>query len=590
MRCCRIACLSTCWVLVLGSIPFNTLRADDENAPETRTALRITLRGAVHESDPPFQLFGAMGGTSLREVVAAIRKAKDDDKVAALVLRLKGPALGWTQVQALRRELLGFRKGGKLAFAHLDAAGSADFLLASACSQVSMTPSGILEVPGVSAQLIFYKGLLDKLGVRFQELRMGRYKSAAESFTRDAPSDATLEVLHSLLDEIFDEYVESLAENRSLHPVVVRALIDKALFRADEAKKAGLVDHVEYEDEFLARVQGENTKLADAKLSKGLDLDLSGLGGLMKLMNELFGGGRKRASSANPKLAIVYGEGAIIEGGGAPSLFGGAILAADDMVKTLREVRRDETVKAVVFRVNSPGGSALASDRIWREVKLLAREKPVVVSMGDVAGSGGYYISCGATWIVAERNTITGSIGVIGAVPSLQGLFDKVGLSVTSIARGKNAQMVSATGEISEEGREILMKYLRSVYDDFLARVSEGRKLSTEAVASIAEGRVWTGRQALQHGLVDEIGGLDAALAKARELSKAPADAEMLILPRPKDLFSLLSGLGGEDAALRMAVRALPAEALELLRGLEWIRLAGKERALTVMPELLRIR
>lgn len=565
-------------------------QAGDKSKPAAQHVLRLTVRGEAFESDPPFALFGSAMGASLRDLIGTVRKAAEDDKVAVLVLRLKSPLMGWTQRQALRRELVRFRKSGKPSHCFIESAGGGGYLLASACSEVSMLPTGQLEIPGVGAQLMYLKELLGKLGIEFQELRMGRYKSAAEPFTRTGPSDAVREEIHSMLDELYDDFVNAIAENRSLKPVVVRGLIDRAMYNAEEAKEAGLVDRLEYEDEFLARVRQEKLELVEARMGKKLEIDLSGFAGMMKLFNEILGGPRKERVSKKPKIAVIYGVGPIVPSAGSSSLLMGQVMTSDEIVKLFRKVRKDATVKAVVFRVNSPGGSALASELIWREVKLTAAGKPVVVSMGDVAASGGYYVSCPASWIVAENATLTGSIGVIGAMPNMKGLYDKIGVDFETFSRGKRANLYSTTGELSEEGRELLMKYMREIYDDFIGHVAEGRKLPRKAVESIAEGRVWTGNQALKHGLVDELGGLDEALRKARDLAKAPEDAEILTLPRPKDLFDFLREMSGEEVSLRAAVRALPGALRPLLRHAEWVKLLQEERVLALMPELIRIR
>jgi protease-4 len=435
------------------------------------------------------------------------------------------------------------------------------------------------------------KDLLKKVGIEMQELRMGRYKSAAEMFARSGPSDPVREETQAILDDVYDDLVSSVAENRSLKPVVVRSLIDRAMFSAEEAREAGLVDHVEYDDEFLARILKEDSsklKIVEAKVGKKLELTTGGFAGMMALMNELFGGPRKALSSKKPKIALIHGNGAIVTGGGQESLFGGSMMTSDEMVKLFRQVRQDETVKAVVFRVNSPGGSALASDLIWREVKLTAEKKPVVVSMSDVAASGGYYVSCGATCIFSEKSTLTGSIGVIGAIPDMTGLFGKLGVRYSTFSRGKRAEVVSPYGELSDDGREMLMKYMRRVYDDFIARVAEGRKLPEEAVASIAEGRVWTGVQALKLGLVDELGGLDAAMAKARCLGKVPEDAEIISLPKAKTLFELLTEIDAAAWSWRTITGGLPREIKTLLRSAEWVGAARRDRFMTVLPEIIR--
>jgi protease-4 len=588
-----LAALST-FLALAASVPGPAAAPADARATGSRRQVtRLTLRGEIYESSPPFSFFGSALGASHRDIAGAIRQAAADKKVAALILRLKSPLLGWTQRQALRRELLAFRRSGKPSYCFIDSAGGGSYLLASACSEVSLLPAGQIEIPGVSAELVYLKGLLGKLGIHFQELRMGRYKSAAESLTRTDPSDAVREEMHSMLDELYEDFVRAVAENRGLKPVEVRALIDTALYSAEEAKAAGLIDRIEYEDQFLARVlknADEQLELVDARLGKSLELDLTGFAGFMKLMNEVFGGGAQERASKKPKIAIIFGVGPILPSSGGMGLFGGELMTSDEMVKLFRKVRKDETVKAVVFRINSPGGSALASELIWREVKLTAASKPVVVSMGDAAASGGYYVACPATWIVAENATLTGSIGVIGAVPDMKELYDNVGISFETFSRGKRANLVSTYGKLSDEARKLLLKYMREIYDDFIDHVAEGRKLPRKAVESIAEGRVWTGGQALKHGLVDELGGLDDALRKARELARAPEDVEILTLPEPKDFLDFLRSMSGEEVSVRAALRLLPADLKRLLRSAGWVTLLGKERVLAVMPEIVRIR
>jgi protease-4 len=590
----RKAVLTLALVLPLAMAASPALAKGKEGKKDAATpyVLRITLKGQVFEGSPPFELFGSSSGTSLRNLSAAIREAAESEKVSALVVRINGASMGWTQRETLRRELVRFRKSGKPSYCYVTAAGGGDYLLASAAGEVSMFPAGMLEMAGLSMDLVYMKGLLDKLGIRFQELRMGRYKSAVEPLTRSGPSAPVVEQMNSMIDVLYDEFCGAVAENRGLKPVVVRSLVDRALFRADEAKEAGLVDRVEYEDEFVARVLGQGekrTKLVEAKLGKGVELKAGGLSGLMQMMNELFGGPKRKKVSKNPKIAIIHGTGAITVSAGG-GLFGGAGMTSDEMVKLFRRVRKDDTVKAVVFRVSSPGGSALASDLIAREVELTAKVKPVIVSMGDVAASGGYYVSCPATLILAENATITGSIGVIGAIPDMSGMFDKIGIEMTRFSRGKRADMISPQGELRDEGRAVLMKYMHDVYDDFLSRVAEGRSMPKEAVASIAEGRVWMGSQALKLGLIDEIGGLDEALAKAREMGKLGDDHETIVLPEPKTFFDFLKSMSGEDAGLRAMVRSLPEEAQQLLRQVEWVGNLRHERVLAVWPDVVRIK
>ena len=576
---------------MLAAFAAGPAAAKPDPAAKKPYVLKVDLR-AQNEGHPPFSLFGDVGGQNARRVAEAIRNAATDPKVDRLWLNVEGLGASWAQVEELRRALLEFRRSGKPSHCHVPAMGTGAYVIAAACSDVSMPPTGVLELPGLSIEMMYLKGLFSKIGIEFEELRMGRYKSAVESMTRTGPSDGQTEQINALLDSYFESIIAALAENRGLKPVDVRALIDRAIFRPSEAKEAGLIDHVEYEDAFRARVVaadgGATREVVDLKLEEELELDFSGFSGVFKLMSALMGGGPKKAPSTSPKVAVVYGVGGIVqhaEGG----LFGGVAMTSDEMVKHFRRIREDDSVKAVVFRVDSPGGSALASDLIWREVKLTAQKKPVVVSMGGVAASGGYYVSCAATYIFAEDTTITGSIGVIGAVANFKGLADWAGITMATFHRGKRAAIVGPYGELTEEGRKVYMKFMHDVYDDFVGRVAGGRKMSREAVASVAEGRVWTGRDAKRVGLVDAIGGIDDAIAKARELARLDPDVEVIELPAKKTLADLLKG-GAIRAELADAILRLPEPVKAMLKQAEWLRAADEERVFTVLPEMFRVR
>jgi protease-4 len=555
--------------------------------------VRLTLKGSISDSgSADFSLLaGPQQGVTLRDVLSAIEKATADDTARGLVLDLKGPSLGWSQRDAVRRALLEYRASGKPSFCLLESGGLSELLLATACTEVSMVPSGSLQISGVSLQKIFFRGLLEKVGVRMQELRMGRYKSAVEAYTRDEPSEPVKEETNALLDHLYRDVVAALAENTGKKAVEVRALVDHGLFDPAEAKEAGLVHHVEYEDEMMARILGDGEiPVRSAKLKAGEEMKIEGFAGMMKLMNEIFSP-KVEKESKNPKIAVIYATGAIDMGGGGSPL-GGESIAARSMTKLFRKVREDDTVKGVVFRVNSPGGSALASDLIAREVALTAKAKPVVVSMGDLAASGGYYISAPASWIVAENATLTGSIGVIGGILDLSGTFEMAGVRIETYSRGKRADIVSPYGKLSDEGRELILDEMRRIYDTFLEIVAEGRDLPKEAVASIAEGRVWTGGQAFELGLVDQIGSLDDALAKVKEMAEAPADVEMMYLPKPKTFVDILMEMSGEDVrqgVVGAALGSLPDELRDILRRVGWVWILRRERVLAVMPDLYEI-
>ena len=586
----RVSFVGCC--LVAASITALTRAA--EPAAETGSdghLLRLIVRGQIFETEPPFQLFGNILGANLKTLVERIDEARADAKVSSLLLRLESPIASVAQRHALRRALLRFRRSGKPSYAYLEQATGSDYLIASACNEVSMLPTGMMQLAGVSFHSLYMKEMLDKLGIEFQELRMGRYKSAVESLTRQEPSPGQVEQMHSITDALYEDLIAALAENRRLPSLEIRSAIDQALFTAREAQATGLVDQLEYPDEFLARIRGvgdAQREIVTAKTGPKLEFDISGFAGMMQLMNQLLGGKKQRAS-LKPKIALVYGLGPISTQAAEGALLGGPMLTAKEIVPILRKLREDTTVQAVVFRVDSPGGSAIASDLIRREVEKTAEVKPIVVSMGTLAASGGYYISCPASWIVAESTTLTGSIGVIGAIPNMRKLSDKLGLRFASFYRGKRANLISPYGELSADAQALLTHQLEAVYADFVAHVAAGRSLEPTAVASIAEGRVWTGAQALRHGLVDELGGLEDALARARELAKAPADIEILTLPKPKQLIDILQG-GVQLRPIGALLQALPATTRSLLRQVEWIHHLAHERAALAAPHAFEVR
>ena len=372
------------------AISAGNLAAEDKPAP-LKHLLKVSIKGSVPEQGGSMSLFGPAVGASLRELCGSIQRAASDEKVGALVLDLGSAAVGTAQGQELRRALIAFRNSGKKSYCHLATGGTGGYLLASACSEVSLHPAGGLELTGPGAQFMHFHGLLKKVGVTFQELRMGRYKSALESYTRDEPSEPVLEEMHAILDDLYEDQVSALAENRGMKPIVVRGHIDQRMFSPADAKKAGLVDHVEFEDEFLARIRGEGDKaMKIVDSTKKKEVKLEGLTGLMTLFNELFGSPKKKAGTKKDKIALIYALGAISTGAEGQSLFTLGGMTSETMVKAIRKAREDKTVKAIVLRVDSPGGSALASDFIWREIVLARKVKPVVVSMGNVAASGGY--------------------------------------------------------------------------------------------------------------------------------------------------------------------------------------------------------
>ena len=487
--------------------------------------LELRLEGEVVEDQPAFtwlQRFFPRQVIGFRELILTLRDAEQDPQIAALVLYLGPNSLGWAGVQELRQAILSFRRAGKTAKAFLEEADTLDYFLATACDEIIFTPLGSLGLTGLLSEVIYFKGILDKLAIQPDLLQAGKYKSAIEPYTRSGMSKAQRESINSLLDSLFGQLVAAIAEARGLTPARARQAIDQGPYLAASARELGLVDALMFEDQFETHLEKElGTPARRISLRRYLRLRGPGFSWLDPWRSL-------------PGLALVYATG-LIHSGESKS-YGGIrdSIGSDTLCQALREVREDPAIRAVVLRVDSPGGSGLASDLIWREVSLFRGQKPVVVSMGDVAASGGYYISLPADQILAEPGSLTGSIGVIAGKLNLQGLYEKVGLKKELIARGKHADLHSDYGPFSETGRQKVKDEMEAFYREFVGKAAEGRKQEFPAMEKAAQGRVWTGEQAKALGLVDGLGGLRQALELAKRLAGIPegGKAFLEILPR----------------------------------------------------------
>ena len=564
--------------------------ADKAPADKTKAAVaHFRIKGSYPEAETPLSLFGTME-TSLRTMLERMDKAANDKDVSAVLLRIEGTEFGRGKLEELRAAVARLRKAKKPVYAVLTGAEPGDYLLACACDEIVMVPSGTLMIPGVRAEVMFYKGLLDWLGIEVQLFQMGKYKGASEPFTRKGMSPAMRKDLGALVDDLYAQLIGTIAADRKLDSFQVSQLVDEGFFTAQEAKKAGLVDHVMYADQFrdvLAKrlKTKELTLLADYGKKKE-DLDFSGISGMMKMMETMFGGGRSKPRATGKRIAVVYATGMIVSGKGGSSIFGDELLGADRMVDTLRKAADDSNVLAIVFRVDSPGGSAIASDLIWREIVRI--NKPVIASMGDVAGSGGYYILMGADKIFAEPGTLTGSIGVVGGKLVLKGLYEKIGLSVDVISRGKTAGMLSSSEPFTPDQRETLEKLLRETYDQFVDKAAQGRKMDRKKMEKLAQGRVYTGRMAAENGLVDAVGTLEDAIAEAKKAAGVKPDekVDVLILPEPKSIFEQLFG----EASLSTYAGAIPPDLRRAATHAETLRRLFAEPTLTLMPYRIHVK
>jgi protease-4 len=493
-----------------------------------------------------------------------------------------------------------------------------DYLLLSG-TRLSVVPTADLWITGIAGESPYLRGLLDLLGVKPDFLTCGAYKSAAEIFMRSGPSPEAEKMENWLFDGIYDTMIDLIAKGRGLTPAKVRELIDAGPYQADEAKKAGLVDAVEHRQAFEAMLKKKYGKdiLFDKKYGqkKQAKIDLSSPLAIFKVINELTGSTRKKPSD-KAAVGIVYVNGPIVIGGGQPSPFSGSMARSTDIRKALEEAARDDSIKAVVLRVDSPGGSAVASEIILDATKRVKAKKPFVVSMGDVAGSGGYYVACGADTIFADESTITGSIGVVAGKFATNDMWKKVGITFHPLQRGKNAALLSSARVFSEEERQRMQGWMDKIYDVFKGHVTEirGKKLK-KPIDDLAGGRVYTGRQALELGLVDKIGTLrDAINHVAAEAKLKDKDYDVRVVPAPKNLLERLleeamgerddkPGLdtsvkrlsagpaGGEQASLvQLALPHLrhmdPQRVRLVVRALERLQLAQQEGVILMMPEM----
>jgi len=533
--------------------------------------LDVHLDGELPEQPPQaFGTFLEKQPLALRTVVRSLDRAAEDSKVKAVVLRVNMlPGAGWGKIEELRAAIKRFRASGKEAYAHLEFSGNKEYYLATACSKIYAVPTGLLDITGLEAEVTFLRGTLDKLGVQAEFVGVGKYKNAPNQFTERGFTEPHREQMTALLDSLFAGYVKEIAASRGVSEDKARELIDAGPYDAQEAKEAGLVDELLYKDELIDKLDDAD-RLTPARYAR------SSGGGL--------GLGR-------PKFALIYIVGEIILGSSQGDPFGSdGVAGSETVAEAIREAREDDDVKAIVIRVDSPGGSGTASDVIWREVRLAQEKKPVIASMGDYAASGGYYVAMGSDAIVAQPGTITGSIGVFAGKFSLHGLYDKIGFTKEIITRGENADIFTDYRTWTPAERARVRALMESFYEDFITKAAEGRaeasgkKISPEDVHRVAQGRVWTGTEALEHGLVDRLGGLDTAIALAKERAKIDADTEveLMVLPKRK---GLLETLFEQDESLLES--RLPVEVRGLLR---WARTLHDGAPSARLPFDLRVR
>jgi protease-4 len=463
----------------------------------------------------------------LNDILKSIKNAKDDDHIKGIYLDVSYLMTGFATIEEIRDALIDFKKSKKFIYAYSEVYTQSAYYLASVADNVYLNPQGILELKGFSSEITFFKGALDKLGIEAQIIKVGTFKSAVEPFILEKMSDANRMQTTSLLGSLYNHFTSAIAKSRNIPQDSIVSIANNLLSRSPEdAVKLKLIDGLKYKDEVLNELKSKTG------IDKKDNLITVGISDYAKSI--------KSSSSAKDKIAIIYANGEINGGEGDENSIG-----SEGISKALRKARLDEKVKAVVLRVNSPGGSSLASDVIWREVLLTKKAKPVIVSMGDYAASGGYYISCAADSIFAEPNTITGSIGVFAIIPNMKGfLNDKLGVTFDGVKTGQFADLGNVTRPLTVPEKMILQKEVNRTYADFTKRVAEGRKISQQYVDSIGQGRVWTGEQAIKLKLVDRIGHLEDAVKSAARKAKLD-DYKLVNYPEIKQgFFGLLDNSG----------------------------------------------
>jgi protease-4 len=533
------------------------------------TALVLRLDGDMGEVEGAglFDRF-VEGPPTVRALVDALHRAKVDKRVKGLVIEPVGGAPFWAKSQEVRDAILDFKKSGKKTIAYLEYGGEQEYFLATACDKIVLLPSSVLDLNGLATYEIFLRGAFDKMGVAPDFLHIGDYKTAINAYTQKGFTPAHREMTTSLNHDALDQLVQAIATSRKKTPETVRALFDEGPFLADDALAAGLVDALLYRDEVEEHI--------------GLgDEDTTDFDDYMRALPPPF------TLSARPKIAVIYAVGTIDSGEG-PS---GEVAGSDTLVEYINQAADDKGVKAIVLRVDSPGGSSIASDVIWRALMLAREEKPLIVSMGDLAASGGYYIAMPGHVIVAQPGTLTGSIGIYTGKFAMGGALDKLGVSVDGVAEGKHADINSPVKPFSPAERAKVEEQIQAFYDQFVSKVAEARKTTPAKIDAVAQGRVWTGRQAKGIGLVDELGGLDRAVAIAKDRAKiaAATDVDIIVYPPKPSIFDALSRPLGqqsqESSGMRAALALLqPADRKIFRQVLTPMRLFSRREPLALMP------
>lgn len=534
-------------LLVLFVLFFAWLLSPGDKKIKDKSVLMLRLRKPIIEKaqkDFDFEIpglpFDAAGGIGLIELKENIKKAKNDDKIQGIYLDLSVISAGFASLEELRNTLLDFKKSKKFIFAYGEFFDEKAYYIASVADRIFINPTGLIELNGLTSERTFIKGVLEKIEVKPEIFRVGEFKSAVEPFFLDKMSDASRKQTVSYLNSMYDFYLANVAKTRGMEVETLRNISDSMLVRnAESAKKHNIVTDIAYYDEVEAAIKKQ------LKIEEKDKINFVSLGEYEKVED------KAAKSSSSNKIAVIIASGDIVSGQGDDDEIG-----SDKYAALIRKARLDKDVKAIVIRINSPGGSALASDVMWREVMLAKKEKPVIASMSDVAASGGYYLAMGCDAILAHPNTITGSIGIFGLLFNAEDfLKNKIGVTTDRVNTGKFSDLGYPTRKFSEAEKKIIQTSVEEGYERFTSKAAEGRKMELAALKKIAEGRVWSGAEAKELGLVDQLGGLEDAIALAAQKAKLKdGDYRVRYQPQSKSFFERIKG-GMEASVFQTALK-----------------------------------
>ena len=528
----------------------------------------IAINEPIVEKPADFSLFGDPSLMTLRSLIERMQMARDDKDVRGVVLTLGEPELNFAQAQEVRDALLELRRAGKKTFVYADGYDTVGYTVASGATDVCLMEGGEIMIPGVGMETTFYKGLFDKIGVQADYVQIGEYKGAEEPYTRTGPSEALKGELNKLADSMYQQIVDGIATNRNLSQEAVKQLIDETIVTAKAAKDRGFVDHLVDMDGLRKLMSEEIGNGVDITSTYGKpdreEIDFSSPFALLASL------AKKPEPTTKPTIALVYAEGTIVDGDGGESILStGGNVGSSTIRKALRKAASDNNIKAIVIRIDSPGGSAQASEVMWQAARSVAAKKPVIISIGSMAASGGYYLASAGDYIFADPSAIVGSIGVVGGKFVLKDIYGKLGITTEAFGRGRNSDLFSSSKPFDERQKRLITNWMKGTYEQFTQRVMSTRKDKIKDIDQVARGRIFIARQAKDLGMVDEIGGVQAALAYAAgKVNLKQGAYDVKLLPTPKTLADLLTGGAASETAFPFKPKLEIAE-LAVLKALD---------------------